>query len=77
MGGLVERRRPPPRFHEGHDGGVWCDGKAEGTAQAEVLIHQRAWCVWRMVINCVTRANACGEEKCEDLVVTTSVLHGE
>ena len=44
MGGLVERRRPPPRFHEGHDGGVWCDGKAEGTAQAEVLIHQRAWC---------------------------------
>lgn len=77
MWGLVERRRPRLRFREGHDGGVWSAGKAEGTAQAEVLADQRAWCVWRMVINCVTRANACGEEEREDLVVTTSVLGGE
>ena len=41
--GLVERRRPPLRFREGHDCGIWSAGKAEGTAQAEVLIHQRAW----------------------------------
>lgn len=76
MWSLVERRRPPLRFREGHDGGVWSAGKAEGTAQAEVLIHQRAWCAWRTVINCVTRANVCGEEEREDLVVT-SVLGGE
>lgn len=76
LGGLMERRRPPPCFREDHDGGIWSNGKAEGTARAEVLIRQRAWCVWRMVINCVTRATVCGEEKREDLV-TTSVLHGE
>ena len=74
-GGLAERRRPPTRF-QGHDRGMWSNGKAAGTARAEVLVRQRAWCVWRMVINCVTRAAVCGEQKREDLVVT-SVLHGE
>ena len=30
----------------------------------KVLNHKRAWCVfWRMIINCITGASMCAEEK--------------
>ena len=63
QGDLVEHRRCLLLVP---DSSIWRDGEAlqaQGTAWPKVSNHRRAWRAWRMVINCVTRAHVCRDEK--------------